>query len=118
LRGVGEFAERRHLAALDREDVHPFGVDRLAGFAQLPTFATEHEDHVAGSMKVARRERHDFLKLTDQPEEFAHSVLTLAHAEQRIILRPAHHFPGHVGSHRPDYGSDVAASERGVKALR
>ena len=117
LRGVGEFAECRHPVVLDREDVQPFGVDRLTGLAQLPAFAAGHEDHIAGSMEVARREGNDVLQFADQPEEFTHAVLALADAEQRIILRPPDHFPSHLRRHRCDDGGDITAPERGVKVL-
>jgi hypothetical protein len=70
LRGVGEFAQCRHLAVLDGEDMDPLGGELAASLLDGPGVVAHHEHLVAADVEFTRLEGVGLLQLADEAEEF------------------------------------------------
>jgi hypothetical protein len=110
-------APARDLAAAQREHVHPFAGDRLAGLPHGERVVTEHEHLVVGRVKLARRELGELLVLGDQLEELLHVGCADTRPEGRIIGLATDRLPVDLGCKVGDDRRHVAAPECAIKAL-
>src|SRR4051794_7227466 len=117
LRRVGVLAKASHFAVLQREDVHPFARDRLAGLLELEAIAPKHEHLVLGRIELARCEIREILVVGHKLEKLLHLLDALTGTKRREVLLSANGLPVDIRRHPGEEGCDVAAPEGGVHAL-